>query len=116
MVRGGDVKPAQLWSIGISFVLLLATSAWFSTRSVSCTWAPLAGNQSGPSTRKPLDINKATFEQLDAIPYMTPQMAQGIVEGQPWRSIDKLIAVRGIGEVTLNKIRPYLYVADAPLL
>lgn len=59
-----------------------------------------------------LDVNAASAAELDRVPYMTPQMAEGIVAGRPWRNLDDLIEVSGIGEKTLEKVRPYLEIEE----
>jgi len=55
-----------------------------------------------------LDVNQASAAELDRVPWMTPDMAAGIVAGRPWTEIDDLVRVSGIGEKTLEKVRPYL--------
>ncbi len=37
-------------------------------------------------------------------------MAQRIIEGRPYSSLDDLLRVKGIGEAKLEKIRPYVTV------
>jgi competence protein ComEA len=58
----------------------------------------------------PVDINSASYAELDAVPYLTPTVAKGIITGRPFSSLDELIRVNGIGEATLKKIRPHLKV------
>jgi competence protein ComEA len=57
----------------------------------------------------PVDVNTATLEQLDVLPGIGPVTAQAILD---WRSahgvftsVDELLEVDGIGEVTLADIR-----------
>lgn len=59
---------------------------------------------------RPVDVNTASFEQLDAVPYLTPDAARGIIAGRPFRDVDELLSVSGIGEKTLGKIRKFLEV------
>jgi hypothetical protein len=59
---------------------------------------------------RPLDVNTATYEELDKLPHVTPQMARGIVESRPFESIDDLVRAKGIGPKSLERIRPYLLV------
>ena len=63
---------------------------------------------SAKTGRRPVDVNSATFEQLDAVPYLTPDAARGIIAGRPFESVDELLDVSGIGEKTLEKIRKYV--------
>lgn len=57
-----------------------------------------------------VDLNTATAEQLDALPGVGPAIARRIVEHRdangPFRSVDDLEQVAGIGPATLEKIRP----------
>lgn len=61
-----------------------------------------------------LDPNKATSEQLQTLPGIGPVLAARIIEYRETVSqfviLEDLLAVKGIGEKTLAKIRPYLYI------
>jgi competence protein ComEA len=61
-------------------------------------------------------LNRATAEQLQELPGIGPVLAARIVEERhshgPFRSVDELLRVRGIGPKTLAKVRPYVHVAD----
>jgi len=59
-----------------------------------------------------LNVNEASAAELDRVPWMTPDMATGIVAGRPWTRIDDLVLVSGIGEKTLEKVRLYLEIDD----
>ena len=59
-----------------------------------------------------LDLNTATASQLDALPGIGPVLAQRIVahrlEHGPFRSVDELLSVHGIGPRLLERLRPAL--------
>ena len=59
-----------------------------------------------------LDLNSATAEQLDELPRIGPATAAKIVDFRtthgPFRSVDQLLDVPGIGEATLAGIRARL--------
>lgn len=52
-----------------------------------------------------VNVNTASFEELDAVPWLTPTVARKIIAGRPFESVDDLIRVSGIGEATLEKLR-----------
>lgn len=65
-----------------------------------------------------LDINKATAAELEALPAIGPKTAQAIVEYRqangPFRSVEDLLQVKGIGEATLARIRDLITVGPEP--
>ena len=67
----------------------------------------LVENRRGP---RPVDVNTGSFEQLDGVPYLTPDAARGIIADRPFGSVDELLRVNGIGEKTLAKIRDFVKV------
>jgi competence protein ComEA len=72
--------------------------------------AAVPGGPSPPSTAAgPVNLNRATAEQLDALPGIGPATAQAIVEHReangPFASVDELEDVRGIGPAKLDAIR-----------
>jgi competence ComEA-like helix-hairpin-helix protein len=52
-----------------------------------------------------IEINSATFEDLQKITGIGSTYAQRIIENRPYCTIDDLIMIKGIGETTLNKIK-----------
>lgn len=91
----------------LGFVLLLTLGAIFFALQLRG-----GGSGSGSEFRGVLDVNHASAAALDQVPWLSPAMAEGIVAGRPWRSVDELTRVSGIGEKTLAKIYPYLVVDD----
>ncbi len=55
-----------------------------------------------------LSLNRATAAELEALPGIGPALAARIVAGRPYRSVDALDAVRGIGPRTLQRLRPWV--------
>ncbi len=65
----------------------------------------------------PVDVNTATPSDLTTVPGIGKVLAQRIVEFRekngPFGRIDDLVKVKGIGEKSLERIRPYV-TASAP--
>jgi len=63
----------------------------------------------------PIDVNKASADQLMLIPYIGPKMSQRIIEQRehkPFQKIADLRRVPGIGAKTLEKIKPYVTISQ----
>ena len=54
----------------------------------------------------PINVNTATQAELEALPGIGPVIARRIIEGRPYRSVDDLDRVKGIGKKRLEEIRP----------
>jgi competence ComEA-like helix-hairpin-helix protein len=52
-----------------------------------------------------VDINTASLTQLDELTGIGPKYAQAIIDNRPYASVDDLVRVKGIGPVTLEKIK-----------
>jgi len=80
--------------------------------------ASLAGAaESGAQKPTPIDLNKASEEQLMTVPGIGEAIAKRIVtfrdEHGPFRRVEDLMRVKGIGEKSLERIRPYVKVEKA---
>ena len=51
----------------------------------------------------PLSLNHATQEELSYLKGVSTKRAQFIVEGRPWRSVEELTTIKGIGLKTLSR-------------
>lgn len=64
---------------------------------------------------RPIPLNTADAPTLELLPGVGPVLAQRIIayrnEIGGFRSVDDLLDVKGIGEKTLEKIRPYVVVS-----
>ena len=74
---------------------------------------------SSVSTLGVLELNSATLEELDLLPGIGPAKASAIVEERERRGgfadVDGLLEVSGIGEKTLQRLRPYVRVEGSPV-
>jgi competence protein ComEA len=61
-----------------------------------------------------VDINTADLKALESLPGIGPSMAKQIVSGRPYKTVDDLSNVKGIGKAKLEKIRPLVTVGGAP--
>ena len=52
-----------------------------------------------------MNLNTASQAELEALPGIGPALAKAIIAGRPYRSVDDLQRVRGIGGKTLEGIR-----------
>jgi len=57
-----------------------------------------------------LDLNTATEKELQSIKGIVPVLAERIIAGRPYKTVDDLLKVKGIGSKKLEKIRPYVVV------
>ena len=64
----------------------------------------------------PLHINEASIDDLVQIRGIGEQRAHQVIQGRPWRDLEQLTKMKGVGRKTLNKLRPYLTVSPSKLL
>jgi competence ComEA-like helix-hairpin-helix protein len=67
---------------------------------------------------KPVNINTATSEELQQVPGIGPATAEKILQMRKsygaFKSVDDLLAIRGLGPKRLEKMRKYLTVGKPP--
>ena len=72
----------------------------------------LAGKKKPPA--HPVNLNTATSDELQQVPGIGPATAEKILKMRksygPFKSVDDLLAIRGLGEKRLDKMRKYLTV------
>ena len=79
--------------------------------------APQAAGKPAASEVRPIDINTADSSALETVPGIGKSLSQRILafrdKNGPFQSVDDLLKVQGIGEKSIQKLRPYLTVAKA---
>jgi competence ComEA-like helix-hairpin-helix protein len=78
--------------------------------------AALAGKKKPPA--QPININTATADELQLVPGIGPVTAGKILQMRKsygsFKSVDDLLAIRGLGPKRLEKMRKYLTVGKTP--
>ena len=76
-----------------------------------------AGTKSDRSEAGQIDINRASAEQLTVIPGIGKVMAERIVQFReqhgPFKRVEDLLKIKGIGEKSFQKILPYVKVGKS---
>ena len=74
-----------------------------------------AKNSTASAPAQPVDLNRAGTEELATVPGIGKALAQRIVEFReehgPFKRVEDLMKVKGIGEKSFAKIRPHVTVA-----
>lgn len=75
-----------------------------------------AGRPAAAAPSAPVNLNTATQAQIEALPGIGPKVAQRIIEyrqknGQ-FKKIEDVMNVKGIGEKSFLKLKPYLTVTE----
>ena len=79
----------------------------------------VAAAETGPAAGV-VNINTADSEQLQMLPRVGPALAQRIIgyreTNGPFKAVEEIVAVKGIGETSLEKLEPYLVTNGATTL
>jgi competence protein ComEA len=67
-----------------------------------------------------VNINTASPEELQLLPRVGPSLARRIIEFReangPFQRVDEILAVKGIGESSFEKLEPYIVTSGATTL
>ena len=100
----------------------LATALTLVLALAATTAAPVAAAPPGPpkaaaTEARPIDLNTADSAALESVPGIGKSLSQRILafreKNGPFQSVDDLLKVQGVGEKSIQKLRPYLTVAKA---
>lgn len=112
LAAGGPSADADTDSLNLAAPLIDGQQLYVSrvgqAAPPSPSWTP------APTPSGPININLASAEELETLPGIGPTYARRIVEFReqngPFRTLDALMLVSGIGPATLEKIRPHVTV------
>ncbi|MBE0543695.1 MAG: ComEA family DNA-binding protein [Verrucomicrobia bacterium] len=66
-----------------------------------------ATTNSAPDTLA-VDLNSASYEELQELPGIGPKLAERIIAHRPYHIVEDLQRVPGIGTVTLERLKPHI--------
>jgi len=66
-----------------------------------------------PTASAPVDINAASSEELQKLPRIGPKLAERIIANRPYKNVDDLDRVPGIGTATMKQLKPLITVTPA---
>ncbi|MBW6458241.1 MAG: helix-hairpin-helix domain-containing protein [FCB group bacterium] len=108
-------------------LILLAGALWFLVRAVIKKQRPLRSSDVRTETSfvredeqrtesklpaEPVNINTAGLMEIEALPNIGMGKAKDIIDHRdkngPFRSLEELTKVKGIGEKTLEKLKPFI--------
>ncbi len=99
-------------TLGIALVVLLLLGSAVPGHAASAAKAKVQASRDNP-----VDINKATVESLTTVPGIGKVTAERIVKWRetngPFRRVEDLMKVKGIGDKTFDRLRPYIKVSKS---
>ena len=105
-MRRTNFQAIRLMTVGALCVAILAAGA------ADAQAAPPGKDPSEGKSTSPIDLNKASENQLTEIPGIGPALAKRIIEFRDqngdFKRVEDLLKIRGIGERSFQKIRPHV--------
>ena len=118
----GKVTKTEIFLLVLTLLFAALSAALFFTGRPQSEGYTVTAQRGDDSPRQPescpLNINTATAGQLETLDGIGQVLAQRIVDYReahgPFRSVEELIAVEGIGEGKLEKLRELVTVEVEP--
>ena len=82
-------------------------------RAAAAGTPPTKPAEKAAAVQVPMDLNRATYEDLQTLPGVGPKLAERIISRRPFGKVDELEAVPGIGPKTVERLRPLVRVEPA---
>ena len=87
---------------------------------VAAATLSIAGSVEGAPPTGVVNINTATVDQLQLLPRVGPALAGRIVDFREangeFRTVDEIVAVKGIGERSFENLEPFIVTSGATTL
>ena len=98
------------------FLSACALFAYLAAQPVLATTQTAGGDKGAAKAVAMVNLNTATAAELATLPGVGPKLAERIIEYRqkkgPFKKIEELMNVQGIGEKSFLKLRPQLTVAS----
>lgn len=78
---------------------------YLTTGSAQPKFGKVHSMDTAADTEDCIDLNKASAKQLDDLPNVGPARAQEIIAGRPWKSVDDLAQVDGLGAKRVQSLK-----------
>jgi len=106
---GGPTPDADLDRVNLAAVLADGAQVRFPRLGEPVQAVPAEGATAPSTPAGPIDLNTATTGELEGLPGVGPTIAAAIVEHReqsgPFRSVEDLLDVPGIGPARLDQLR-----------
>lgn len=116
MIRfAGSLGRAAMVALALGAIASVPHEAEAQRRPV----APAASADEGASPGGVVNIQTASAEELQRLPGIGPSKAEAIIafrDRTPFRRVEDILRVRGIGRATFRRLRPMLSVSGATTL
>jgi DNA uptake protein ComE-like DNA-binding protein len=78
------------------------------------TAAASGQSTNGPAVLELVEINSASYEELQTLPGIRAKLAERIMAHRPYQKFDDLDNVPGIGPATLKRLKPLIRIESVP--